>query len=245
MDVKRTLSVLSFLFCLSSLGGQVIESETVSITLNKNEALRPVIQIITPSISEGILYKTQNPRVELIGKIDNFKGPGSVITKDDKAEIDQGGTFKTIVWLEPGNNDISVTAFDAENTRIEKKIEMLYETPEVVFANRIRSEAKYYGLIIAVNNYIDREITPLESPVRDAEKLRDVLMTKYFFDEKDLFFIKDATRDEIIRALGQVRQKVTQNDNLLIFFAGHGYWSEKSNVGYWWPSDAQKNNWDK
>jgi uncharacterized caspase-like protein len=128
---------------------------------------------------------------------------------------------------------------------VEKKIEMEYETPDAALANKIKNVAKYYGLIIAVNNYNDREITPLESPVRDAEKLRNVLITKYFFNEKDIIFLKDATRDEIIKALGQLRKKVTQNDNLLIFFAGHGYWSEQSNVGYWLPSDAQRNNWDR
>ena len=35
---------------------------------------------------------------------------------------------------------------------------------------------------------------------------------------------------------------VTENDNLLIFFAGHGYWDEKMKQGYWLPADASYDN---
>ena len=232
--------------------GQEIQSESASIKLNakiKDEVAKPEIQIISPSVLQETIFITQNPRVDLIGKVNNFTGTGTVIVKSEvkseKTEIDKAGIFKTTMWLEAGVNEITITYLDSKNTRVEKKIEMEYETPDAALANKIKNVAKYYGLIIAVNNYNDREITPLESPVRDAEKLRNVLITKYFFNEKDIIFLKDATRDEIIKALGQLRKKVTQNDNLLIFFAGHGYWSEQSNVGYWLPSDAQRNNWDR
>jgi hypothetical protein len=51
---------------------------------------------------------------------------------------------------------------------------------------------------------------------------------------------------KIIMALDAYSEKITNKDNLLIFYAGHGYWDEKSGVGYWLPSDARKGssvNW--
>ena len=36
--------------------------------------------------------------------------------------------------------------------------------------------------------------------------------------------------------------KVTSDDLLLIFYAGHGFFEEKTNIGYWLPSDATKKN---
>ncbi len=252
MKTKVIFQIILFLSCSYMIIGQEIQSESASIKLNakiKDEVAKPEIQIISPSVLQETIFITQNPRVDLIGKVNNFTGTGTVIVKSEvkseKTEIDKAGIFKTTMWLEAGVNEITITYLDSKNTRVEKKIEMEYETPDAALANKIKNVAKYYGLIIAVNNYNDREITPLESPVRDAEKLRNVLITKYFFNEKDIIFLKDATRDEIIKALGQLRKKVTQNDNLLIFFAGHGYWSEQSNVGYWLPSDAQRNNWDR
>ncbi len=35
---------------------------------------------------------------------------------------------------------------------------------------------------------------------------------------------------------------ITVHDNLLIFYAGHGYWDEKFKQGYWLPSNASRDN---
>ncbi len=35
-----------------------------------------------------------------------------------------------------------------------------------------------------------------------------------------------------------MRRKVTNNDNLIIFYAGHGFWYAEAEIGYWLPSDA-------
>jgi hypothetical protein len=35
------------------------------------------------------------------------------------------------------------------------------------------------------------------------------------------------------------------DDNVLIFYAGHGYWDERANVGFWLPADASFNNTTK
>ncbi len=47
-------------------------------------------------------------------------------------------------------------------------------------------------------------------------------------------------------ALFRLRKVLTSNDNLLIFYAGHGYWDEDARQGYWWARDAAANdpsNW--
>ena len=43
-------------------------------------------------------------------------------------------------------------------------------------------------------------------------------------------------------ALQKLRNELTVNDNLLIFFAGHGYWDEGMKTGYWLPKDANQDN---
>ena len=35
---------------------------------------------------------------------------------------------------------------------------------------------------------------------------------------------------------------MTPNDNLLIFYAGHGWWDQDANNGYWLPSDARRDS---
>ena len=249
MKIKRIKSVLFFLICITLVKGQEVESESASIVINpkkKEEIVKPRLQIINPSLSAEGFYRTSYARVELIGRIENAGDAVTVIVKDEKIEPDQTGTFKTVVWLEePGVNEILITAFYNKNEKLEKKIRLEYETPEIAFVNRVREESVFYGLIIAVNNYQDKNLESLERPVNDAETLYKTLISKYTFDPVNIKFLRNAQRQDIINALDELTRKVTPKDNLLIFYAGHGIWNDKSNVGYWLPSDASLDSRDK
>lgn len=48
--------------------------------------------------------------------------------------------------------------------------------------------------------------------------------------------------EDIVIELDRLNTIVDGKDNLLIFYAGHGIWSEQSKVGYWLPSDARESN---
>jgi hypothetical protein len=50
--------------------------------------------------------------------------------------------------------------------------------------------------------------------------------------------LKDPDRKEIMKAFTDLRGKLTSNDNLVIFYAGHGIWDEGLRQGYWLPSNA-------
>lgn len=105
---------------------------------------------------------------------------------------------------------------------------------------------KYYALIISVQDYQDKAIKDLTNPEKDAEKLSFILQKNYTFDTAETMILKNPKRADIINALDKLSQIITEKDNLLIFYAGHGYWDEKLEQGYWLPSDAQKDyraNW--
>jgi hypothetical protein len=101
---------------------------------------------------------------------------------------------------------------------------------------------RYYALLIAVEDYQDPAINDLDKPIKDAQKLYDVLVNEYLFEKADVTFLKNPTREQIIATLDMLEKKVTRSDNLLIFYAGHGYWSETTEKGYWLPSDASRQN---
>lgn len=100
------------------------------------------------------------------------------------------------------------------------------------------SNRKYYALIIGINDYEDEKIQSLDNPIADGIKLAQVLSDAYSFDKSEMMVLKNPKREEIIEALDMLSQKVTEKDNLLIFYAGHGIWNEQLNQGYWLPSDA-------
>lgn len=106
-------------------------------------------------------------------------------------------------------------------------------------------DANYYSLIIAVQEYENDKLN-LRYPISDSEQLYDVLTTKYLFPREHVIFLKNPKRKDIIKSLSDLRKQLSVNDNLLIYYAGHGQWDEELNQGFWLPSDAQPNdlsNW--
>ena len=107
---------------------------------------------------------------------------------------------------------------------------------------RPRSEfGQYHALVIGNQAY--RALRPLRTPVADARAVADLLRRDYGFGVR---LLTDASRTEMIRALDDVQRSLTETDNLLIYYAGHGWLERQSDRGYWLPIDAEQNsraNW--
>lgn len=69
-----------------------------------------------------------------------------------------------------------------------------------------------------------------------------VLTDRYLFAPAHVQFLKNPKRSEIIQAFEKLANELGSEDNLLIFYAGHGYWDKNKKRGYWLPSDAEKDN---
>ena len=107
---------------------------------------------------------------------------------------------------------------------------------------KISNVGKFYALIIGNNDYQDPEIPSLDEPASDATKLFNVLTTRYTFEKSNVTFLKNATYVQMIQAFDDLSNKITKNDNLLVFYAGHGWWNELKSLGFWLPIDAKKTN---
>jgi len=77
--------------------------------------------------------------------------------------------------------------------------------------------ANYHALVIGIGNY--RYMQKLKTPLSDAQDVARLLEGRYGFHVKLLL---DATRDQIIVALHEYTHTLTDQDRLLIYFAGHG-----------------------
>lgn len=99
-----------------------------------------------------------------------------------------------------------------------------------------------YALLIAVEDYQDPAISTLSEPLKDAIKLKEVLINKYTFDEPNIKILRDPSFEALNVEFEELSKKIEPSDMLLIFYAGHGYFDEKTNIGYWLPVDAQQKN---
>ena len=77
----------------------------------------------------------------------------------------------------------------------------------------------------------------LKTAANDAREVAKVLSDRYGFEVK-LLLNSEASRGNILDSLNQYENTVTANDNLLIYFAGHGYENKITGKAYWLPTDA-------
>ena len=99
----------------------------------------------------------------------------------------------------------------------------------------------YYALVIGNNEY--QQLSPLRTAVNDARAVSTLLEVEYGFNVK---LLENASRRDILRSLSGLREQVSHEDNILIYYAGHGYLDEAANEGFWLPVDAEdsdQGNW--
>jgi hypothetical protein len=99
----------------------------------------------------------------------------------------------------------------------------------------------YHALVIGSDEY--GSFPKLRTAVNDARAVAALLRDDYGFEVN---LITEATRSQIIGALARYRQELRFRDNLLIYYAGHGWQDTKTDRGYWLPIDAQEHdpsNW--
>ncbi|MGK7392003.1 MAG: caspase family protein [Candidatus Cyclobacteriaceae bacterium M2_1C_046] len=160
--------------------------------------------------------------------------------------------LKTYITYKDSLNNESIISKMAEMRReyelAQLKKKMSARTVENEPEEKDEHQRTYYALLLGVNDYKnnDENLEDLDKPLKDAESLFSTLTNEYAFDADKTIKIENPTRADIINALEAISATISEKDNLLIFYAGHGVWDEKLNIGYWLPSDARsssKSNW--
>jgi uncharacterized coiled-coil protein SlyX len=96
---------------------------------------------------------------------------------------------------------------------------------------------RFYALIVGNQNYDVLE--SLKTPHYDAERAAKILSTRYGFNVQ---VINDGNDVAILKALNDLNAVLGPNDNLLIYYAGHGYRLKTDTMesGYWLPRNAER-----
>jgi hypothetical protein len=232
---------------LQPLHGQEAESKTVKFFINNlPDKQPPTIRLISPFFPANDTFRTGTKEIDLIGEVTDQSGVRFVSVNSDIRNINEAGIFSSRLVLLPGYNQLRLVTSDELDNLAEIIYAVEYIPPVPTLADKISTTSKFYGLIIGIDDYRDPDLPDLQNPVNDARKLHDLLISKYSFNENEIVMLKDAKQNDIIDALDHLSNIVTPNDNVLIFYAGHGTWDERANVGYWLPSDAYLNstgNW--
>jgi uncharacterized caspase-like protein len=75
--------------------------------------------------------------------------------------------------------------------------------------------------------------------VNDARSIAERLKQDQGFEP---VMLENPGKLEIIEALQQLGKEVSANDQVMVFYAGHGYMLKETGRGYWLPRDADPKN---
>jgi len=121
----------------------------------------------------------------------------------------------------PGENEVSVTAFNGANT-----VQGTMKTTR--FTSNIQAENPHlYILSIGINEYKDKSVT-LKYAVKDAEDIKEKVLKQaatiyrpeYIHDE--LLTDANAAKRNILSRIQDLTKRVKPTDSVILFVAGHG-----------------------
>jgi len=93
----------------------------------------------------------------------------------------------------------------------------------------------YHAIVIGNQRY-KGSLPSLKTPEADAQAVSDILRDQYRFESVQT--LRNVNRIEVISALDSAIRRLKNDDNLLIYYAGHGIVDQITERGYWLGVDA-------
>jgi len=88
--------------------------------------------------------------------------------------------------------------------------------------------------VIGINDYTS--LPKLQTALADARAVAKTLESDYGFT---VHLLENLSRADILDIFDELRETLVETDNLLIYYAGHGWFDQQSGRGYWLPVGAR------
>lgn len=206
----------------------------------------PRIELLDPQLlrTRGITVASVDPAAtrSITGMVWTPAGLDAFSINGKSTEVDTEGRFTAELPLSGKQQDVLLVAVDTNGKKeklnfvlrqLEKRDGTGGSNDSTVDAKKNIRFGRYYALVIGNNEY--RELPKLRTAVEDARVIGQLLKEEYGFTVRTLF---DADRTTILSTLNDYRRKLTEKDNLLIYYAGHGTLEERNTQGFWLPVDS-------
>ena len=254
-------TVLDFAFsanrndAVASLNKKKTESKKTKQLVKKEEknyetkdSIKPVIKIsynkkwFTSSKDEEVTIESSDNNYVIEGVVSDKGGSTEkiVLRLDRKPiKVNEDGGF-SIKRKSIKSEKIWLTAIDAGGNITDFSIIIKISTDDEDWIN----DKKYYALIIGNNDY--EYWDDLTSPINDVTAIAKILKDKYKFEIRNEFLLKNANRNTIEEAFFKMNEILTEEDYLLIYYAGHGQKNPSIQKAYWIPTNAKESfdeNW--
>ena len=212
------------------------------------EILQPALAVTRGASKPAASVPPSQNGIDVVGRVQAPAGLTTLSLNGEVVTVDASGMFKTHVAVAGDNTAVQVAAVDRAGGKAVLDF-VLVPGPGskdsgkaaqggVVRVDTLPSGVKlgrYYALVIGNDAYA--AYPALKSANSDAKAIAGVLQSRYGYDVR---LLTNANRFEILSALNDMREQLKENDNLLVYYAGHGE-IDAAKQGYWLPVDAQQN----
>ncbi len=215
------------------------------------EILDPPFTITRATNALSVRLRSAMSHREITGRVIASAGLMSFNINGINEKVNPSGLFKTKIKLLNKDTLVKAIAIDKVGNKASLEFTLLplmQQTPSIIslppenvrLTTNINTGVNfgtYHALIIGNQQY--QYFSDLQTPVNDAKTVASILKDKYGFKTTLLL---NANRHEILSALNKLRSELTEADNLLIYYAGHGELDRVNLRGHWLPVDAEADN---
>ncbi len=237
--MKSVLSVI-FVFQACLLTAQSFSGRTNDVLVNFKQpaTLTSTLPSISWTVPRTDNSNSQNNTIDIEADIKSEVPLRSIVirigndpaTKSSK-QVPVGGNMlsyrvKQTLRLMDGQNEVEIIVENTNGAKVASSRYVLVGKDAI--ADAIDVSRNDYALIIATNVYDDWD--DLVNPVDDARAIETILKDRYGFKTE---FLEDPTYEDIYAKISEYNtKKFRPQDQLFIFFAGHGTFDETLREGF-------------
>ncbi len=152
----------------------------------------------------------------------------------------------TIAYFETTLSDtiplLNIQAWNKKNSLTDTTFRLVMPRQSLEAANFVipplADKETFHAILIACSDYTGPKWPQLVTTISDANSVKKELIDEYNFAPENVDTIYNKERKDILDGLYKKLESLGENDNILIFFAGHGTLDPQSNVAYWVPVNA-------
>lgn len=219
---------------------------TASVDNNlRVEILQPTLTVTRGANKPAASVLPAQNGMDVVGRVLAPAGLSTLSVNDQTITADASGNFTAHVGVTGDGTSVRVAALDRRGEKAVLDFMLLPApggssgSPGQVRAQVVNTLprgvqlGKFYALVVGNDNY--QAYPALRSAVADATTVAGLLKSRYGYETR---LLTNANRFEMLSALNDLREQLKEEDNLLVYYAGHGE-LDSGRQGYWLPVDAQ------
>ena len=244
-------------------GAEVIVDHLRLVRLSSGPALpeQPATEIVLqdPAIQweNGFAHHlASHPLQSIHGSLSPRGSWTAMWMNDEFVRVQENGTFSVQLSLLEGHNSFTFKVLLSNGTLLKRQLSVQFQQPfslakgsvdlaeDPVFTqtpalSAMTGTGRNFLVLIGMNQY--SFWNDLHNAVKDCEDIAKTLVDHFQFEPNYVIrlYNEDATRTGILETMEWLQDELLPDDNLLIYYAGHGYFDEQDKLGYWVPSDGR------